>query len=108
LIFVSGCVGVDPKTGKVVSPGEIAPQTKQTLENIQAILEAGGSSLDNVVKTTAFIDEMNKFAEFNEVYCRFFKETAYPARSAVQVGKFLKGICVEIEAVAIIPDGNGD
>ena len=103
-VFVSGCTGVDPSTGKVVSPGEIRPQTRQTIANIKAILEAAGSSLENVVKVTAFIDDLNQFQDFNEEYTKFFKEGGLPARSTVEIGKFLNGMRVEIEVIAIIPD----
>ena len=104
LVFVSGCTGVNPETGKLTAPGAIKLQTKQTLENIKAILESCGSSLENVVKVTAFIDDLNQFQDFNEEYRRFFKEGEYPARSTVEVARFLNGQRVEIEAIAIIPD----
>ena len=104
LVFVSGCTGVNPETGKLTAPGDIKLQTKQTLENIKAILESCGSSLENVVKVTAFIDDLNQFQDFNEEYRRFFKEGEYPARSTVEVARFLNGHRAEIEAIAIIPD----
>ncbi|MGE5606319.1 MAG: RidA family protein [Bacteroidota bacterium] len=101
LIFVSGCTGVDPKTGQLIAPGEMRAQTRQTLENIKAILESCGSSLEQVVKVTAFIDDMNEFKDFNEEYSHYFKKGDYPARSTVEIGKFLNGTRVEIEAIAI-------
>ncbi len=104
LVFVSGCVGNDPATGKLVAPGQVRPQTRQAIENIQTILAAAGTTLDNVVKVTAFIDNIEEFQAFNEEYSKFFKKDEFPARSTVEIGKFLNGMRIEIEAIAIIPD----
>lgn len=104
LIFVSGCTGVNPKTGQLVAPGEMRAQTRQALENIKVILESGGSSMDQVVKVTAFIDDLTQFQDFNEEYSRYFKPGEYPARSTVEVSRFLNGMRVEIEAIAIVSD----
>ncbi len=103
-LFVSGCTGVDAETKKLVAPGEIRPQTRQTLENIKSILAKAGSSLDDVVKVTAFIADIDKFQDFNEEYSKYFKKGEFPARSTVEIGKFLNGVCIEIEVIAIIPD----
>jgi 2-iminobutanoate/2-iminopropanoate deaminase len=100
-IFVSGCVAADPVSGKLVEPGNITAQTDQALKNIKAILAAAGGTLDDVVKTTVFLDDIGKFQQFNEVYQNYFP-TEPPARSAVQVGKFMPGMCIEIEAVAYL------
>ncbi len=99
-IFVSGITGVDPSGGQLVARGDIAAQTRQAIRNMANILEAGGSSLDRVVKTTVFIDDIDRFDDFNKAYKEFFVVNP-PARSTVQVGRFSEGLCVEIEAIAI-------
>lgn len=99
-IFVSGQIHLNPKTGEMVS-GSIKEQTKQVLENIKAILEAAGSSLDNVVKTTVFLQDMNDFASMNEVYATYFRPP-YPARSTVQVARLPRDARIEIEAIALV------
>jgi 2-iminobutanoate/2-iminopropanoate deaminase len=98
LVFTAGQVGVDPSTGKPVVGG-VQEQTRQVLKNVQAVLEAGGSSLDNVVKTTCFLADIDDFAAFNEVYQEFFPD-ARPARSTVEVG-LPSPWRVEVEAVGI-------
>ena len=80
--------------------GGIEEQAKQVLENLKNVLEAAGSSLNKVVKTTVFIKDMDSFAKVNEVYAKYFSEP-YPARSCVEVSKLPKGVLIEIEAVAI-------
>ena len=98
LIFVSGQLPIDPASG--VMPGDIAEQTQQSLQNLKNILEAAGSGMDKVCKTTVFLQDMNDFAAMNQVYEAAFGEGAYPARSAVAVAKLPKGALVEIEAIA--------
>ena len=98
LIFTSGQIPIDPATGTIVEGG-IKEQTRQSLTNVKAILEGAGLSMDNVVKTTVFMADMNDFAEMNSVYAEFFEEP-YPARSAVAVKTLPKGALVEIEVVA--------
>lgn len=98
LIFVSGQIPLDPATGQF--PDGIEAQTKQSLSNAKAILEEAGSSMDKVVKTTVFLNDMNDFAKMNEVYGTFFKEGAYPSRSAVEVARLPKDALVEIEVIA--------
>lgn len=100
LIFTSGQLPVDPKTG--VMPSTVREQARQSLENVKAVLEEAGSSMDKVVKTTVFLKDMNDFAAMNEVYAGFFAEGMAPARSAVQVAKLPKDAMVEIEAVALL------
>mgnify|MGYP000980908055 FL=1 len=97
-IFTAGQIGLDSKSGEMVAGG-IEAQTRQALINLQNILEAAGSSLDNVIKTTVFLKDMNDFAKMNAVYAEFFKQDP-PARSAVQVAALPKNAEVEIEAVA--------
>ena len=96
VIFTSGQIPVAPD-GSVSS--DISEQTRQALENLKAVLDAGGSSLDKVIKTTVFITDMAQFGAVNAVYAEFFTEP-FPARSCVQVAALPKGVSIEIEAVA--------
>lgn len=98
-IFASGQIHLDPKTGEMIS-GSIKEQTKQVLENIKAVLEAAGSSLDEVVKTTVFLQDMNDFSPMNEVYASYFRPP-YPARSTIQVARLPRDARIEIEAIAL-------
>lgn len=99
LIFVSGQIPLNPATGDLVE-GDIASQTRQVLQNLQAILEAAGSSLAHVVKTTVFLADIADFTAMNTVYGEFFSTDA-PARSTFQVAALPKGARVEIEAIAL-------
>ncbi len=99
LIFASGQVAIDPSTGKLIEGG-VAEQTRQALKNLSAVLEAAGSSLAQVVKTTVFLTDMDDFAAMNSVYSEFFP-TDPPARSTVEVARLALGALVEIEAVAL-------
>ena len=98
LVFLSGQLPIDPATGSFPEGG-VKEQTRQSLLNVQAILDAAGLSLANVVKTTVFLADMGDFAAMNEVYAQFFSEP-FPARSAVAVKALPKGALVEIECVA--------
>ena len=100
LVITSGQLGLDPATGDF-APGGIEGQTRQSLLNVKAVLEAAGSGMDKVLKTTVFLKDMNDFAAMNKVYAEFFGEGGYPARSAVQVGRLPKDGLVEIEAIAV-------
>lgn len=100
LIFTSGQLPLDPKTGEIVG-SDIATQTRRVLDNLVAVLAAAGATPGQVVKTTCFLDNMNDFAAFNEVYLHYFPENP-PARSCVAVEKLPKSALVEIEALAII------
>lgn len=100
-VFTAGQLGLDPATGKLVE-GDVTDQARQALKNLQAILEAAGSSLERVVKVTVFLKDINDFKRVNEVYAEFFKADP-PARSAVQVAALPLGGLVEIEAVAVVP-----
>ena len=97
MIFTSGQIPVAPD-GTISS--DISQQTRQALLNLKAVVEAGGSSFDKVVKTTVFITDMAQFGEINAVYSEFFNEP-YPARSCVQVAALPKGVSIEIEAIAL-------
>lgn len=99
-VYTAGQLGVNPSTGDLVST-DIEAQTRQALQNLQNVLQAGGSSLANVLKTTVFLQDMNDFTKMNGVYAEFFGENP-PARSTVQVAALPKGALVEIEAVGLI------
>ncbi len=98
LLFTSGQIPIDPATGDMVSGG-IREQTIQVLENLKAVLEEAGGTLDDVVKTTVFLADMADFPELNTLYAEYFGEDNAPARSTVQVAALPKGARVEIEAV---------
>ena len=97
-VFTSGQVPIDPKAGKIVAT-TIEEQTEQVCKNLAAVLEAAGTSFDNVLKTTCFLADMGDFAAFNEVYAKYF--TSKPARSCVAVKTLPKGVLCEIEAIAV-------
>jgi 2-iminobutanoate/2-iminopropanoate deaminase len=99
LIFASGQIPIDPKSGQFVEGG-IKEQTKQVLKNLSAVLEAAGSSLSRVVKTTVFLADMQEFGAMNEVYGEFFKEEP-PARATVEAARLPRDARVEIEAIAL-------
>jgi 2-iminobutanoate/2-iminopropanoate deaminase len=99
-LFVSGQVALDPKTGEM-SKGDVREQTERVLENVKGIVEAAGSKMPHVIKTTVFLKNMNDFTAMNEVYARYFT-AAPPARSTVEVARLPKDALVEIEVVAAI------
>lgn len=96
-VYVSGQLPTDPLTGAI--PDGICAQTKQSLQNIKAVLEAAGLSMNDVMKTTVFLSDINNFSAMNEIYATFF-EAPYPARAAFQVAALPKGALVEIEVIA--------
>lgn len=96
LLFTSGQLGMDPVTNEF--PATVAEQAKQSLNNVKAIVEAAGASMNSIVKTTVFLKDMNDFAAVNEVYASFF-EQPFPARSAVEVARLPKDALVEIEVI---------
>ena len=100
MVFCSGQIPIDPATGEFVS-GDVAEQTRQVLKNLSAVLEAAGTDLNNVVKTTVFLADMNDFAAMNEVYARFFSDNK-PARATVQAARLPKDARVEIDCIAVI------
>lgn len=99
LIFTSGQIPINPETGVLVT--EIKEATKQSIENVKAILEEAGSSLDNVIKTVVYIKNMDDFSLVNEVYGEYFAESL-PARSCVEVARLPKDAVIEIEAIAFV------
>jgi 2-iminobutanoate/2-iminopropanoate deaminase len=100
LVFISGQLGIDPPTGELVIGG-VEAETRQVLTNMTRLLEAAGSSIANVVKTTVFLRDMADFAQMNAVYAEFFDEKP-PARSTFQVAGLPKAAAVEIEAIALV------
>ena len=98
LVFTSGQIPLDPKTGAIVGD-TIEVQSEQALQNLQAVLEAGGASLQTVIKTTCFLADMGDFAAFNAVYAKYFTGDC-PARSCVAVKTLPKNVLVEVEAIA--------
>ena len=101
-VFLSGQLGLDPATGQMAGGGDVAQEAEQVLKNLQAVVEAAGSRLERVVKTTVFLMDMNDFAAFNAVYARFFPGDAPPARSTFQVAKLPLGAKVEVECIALL------
>jgi 2-iminobutanoate/2-iminopropanoate deaminase len=100
LLFISGQVALDPKTGEMAE-ADIRKQTERVLENVRGIVEAAGSKMTHVVKTTVFLKDMNDFGTMNEVYAGYFTSTP-PARSTVQVSRLPKDALVEIEVIAML------
>ncbi|WP_206426598.1 RidA family protein [Clostridium sp. E02] len=99
-IYVSGQLPIDPSTGSIAGD-DIKAQTRQSLENIRAVLESAGAGMENVVKTTVFLKDIGEFTEMNEVYAQYFTDDC-PARAAFQVGSLPKNARVEIEAIAVL------
>ena len=99
LVYTSGQIPIDPKSGNVEA-ADITGQTEQVMQNLKAVLESAGSSMEKAVKTLCFLTDMGNFAAFNEVYAKYF--TGKPARSCVAVSALPKGVLVEVEVVAEI------
>lgn len=100
LVITSGQIPLNPATGEIVEGG-VEAQTKQVLENLKAVLEAAGTSMNNVIKTTCFLKDMGDFATVNGIYGTYFAEP-YPSRSAVEVARLPKDVLIEIEAIAYV------
>jgi 2-iminobutanoate/2-iminopropanoate deaminase len=100
MVFCSGQIPIDVKTGEFVS-SDVAEQTEQVLKNLSAVLDAAGTSLDGVVKTTVFLADMNDFTVMNEVYARYFNENK-PARATVQAARLPRDAKVEIDCIAVV------
>lgn len=99
-IFVAGQIPLDPQTGAIVG-GDVTQQTEQSIANLQAILTAAGVTLQDVVKTTVFLVDMNDFAAMNAVYAQYFQAESAPARACVEVSRLPKDVRVEIECIAV-------
>lgn len=104
LVFAAGQIGTDPKTGTLVDGLEA--QAEQVLKNIATVLKASGSSMDDVVKATVFLADMNDFAKMNEIYAKHFK-APFPARSTVQVARLPRDAKIEIEVIALVRTASG-
>jgi 2-iminobutanoate/2-iminopropanoate deaminase len=98
--FLSGQIPLDPATNQLIN-GDITAQTERVFENMKALLEASGSSLGQVVKTTVFIKDMGEFAKMNEVYARYFPENA-PSRSTIEAARLPRDVKIEIECIALV------
>jgi 2-iminobutanoate/2-iminopropanoate deaminase len=101
MLFCSGQIPLDPKTGEMTGASDVKAQTKRVMENLGAVLAAGGASFANVVKTTIFLADLSDFASVNEIYGGYFKD-APPARATVQVAGLPRGALVEIDAIAVL------
>jgi 2-iminobutanoate/2-iminopropanoate deaminase len=99
-VFVSGQIALDPHTQQLAG-GDVKAQTERAIENLKGILEAAGSSLDKIVRTTVFLADMNEFAAMNEVYARYFPAQP-PARSTVQAARLPRDVRVEIDVIALV------
>ena len=102
MVFVAGQIALDPKTGTIVGEGDVAAQTERSLTSLKAILEAAGATLQDVVKTTVFLADMNDFSAMNAVYAQYFDEATAPARACVEVARLPKDVRVEIDCIAVI------
>ena len=100
MLFTSGVIPIDPETNTLVE-GDVEVQAKQAIGNLRNLIEASGSSLDKVVKTTVFIKDMNDFGKINDIYKEFFTSD-FPARSCVEVARLPKDVLIEIEAIAVV------
>ncbi|WP_318308079.1 RidA family protein [Flagellimonas crocea] len=99
-LYISGQIPIDPATGNLVE-GDIQSETKQSMENLKAILEAAGMTFENVIKSSIFIKDMNQFAQINEVYGTYFNPDTAPARETVEVANLPKFVNVEISMIAV-------
>ena len=99
-LYISGQLPINPQTGEM--PAGVEAQTKQSLENVKAIVEAAGGTMDHVIKTTVFLNDMNDFGTMNGVYASYFTEGLYPSRSAVEVARLPKDALVEVEAIVYL------
>ena len=102
-IFTSGQTARDLKSGEILFPGDIESQTNIIMRNIETILNERGGSLSDVVKSSVFIDDNHKFKLFNNVYKKYFPKDP-PVRNAVAIGNFEKGLCIEIDVIALVPN----
>jgi len=101
LIFVSGQIPLDPSTGKLIEEKSITAQTRRVLENLRSILAASGATMENIVRTTVFLKDINDFAEMNSAYAEFFKSVP-PSRSTVEVSRLPRDASVEIDCIAVL------
>lgn len=102
MVFCSGQIALDPTTGKIVGQGDVARQTVQVMQNLEAVLKAAGAAWTDVVKTTVFLADMNDFATVNGIYARYFDEATAPARACVEVARLPKDVQVEVDCIAVV------
>ncbi len=102
LVFVAGQIALDPETGALIGEGDVAAQTERVMTSLKAILTAAGASLEDVVRTTVFLKDMNDFGAMNGVYAQYFEEAIAPARACVEVARLPKDVLVEIDCIAVI------
>lgn len=102
LLFASGQIALDPATGAIVGPDDVAAQTQQVMANLGAVLKAAGADFSQVVKTTVFLADMNDFATVNGIYSQFFDEATAPARACVEVARLPKDVRVEVDCIAVL------
>ena len=102
MVFCSGQIALDPATGAIVGQGDVAQQTVQVMQNLEAVLKAAGATWSDVVKTTVFLADMNDFATVNGVYARYFDEATAPARACVEVARLPKDVQVEVDCIAVV------
>lgn len=105
LIFTSGQIPIDPATGKLVT-GDIQTQTRRCLDNVKKVLKAAGATMENAVKVTVFVKDMNDFEKINQIYAEYFPNPA-PARSLVEVARLPRDVGVEVEVIAALAHGHG-
>lgn len=103
LLFCSGQIPLDPKTGTLVPVDDVWAQTRQAMDNLKAVVEAGGSTMERVVKMTLYLANMADYPVVNEVYAEYFPDDAAPARVAVEVSSLPKGARLEVDAIALVP-----
>jgi 2-iminobutanoate/2-iminopropanoate deaminase len=104
MVFVAGQIALDPATGAIVGAGDVSQQTERAMNSLKAILEAAGATLEDVVKTTVFLADMNDFAAVNAVYAQYFDEATAPARACVEVSRLPKDVLVEVDCIAVISE----
>jgi 2-iminobutanoate/2-iminopropanoate deaminase len=102
MVFCSGQIALDPATGQIVGNGDVAKETEQVMQNLEAVLKAAGATWSDVVKTTVFLADMNDFATVNGIYSRYFDEATAPARACVQVAKLPKNVLLEVDCIAVV------
>lgn len=102
MLFIAGQIPLNPETGEIVGEGDITPQTKQVMANIEAILTEAGATWENVVKTSVFLSDLADFASMNQVYSEYFPSETAPARACVEVARLPKDVLVEIECIAVL------
>ncbi len=100
MLFLAGQIAIDPKTNKLIEAADIEAQTRRVLDNLKAVLEAAGMSMDDVVSTTVFMSDLNEFQKMNEVYATYFRDKP-PARATVQAARLPRDVKVEIAAIAV-------